>query len=252
MNTNKPLFCLTFGAALLAAATLSAQEISADAIECLPNEANTMLAAKVTPEIDGSESMRLYFRRLNRTGAFYWVEMNSKGDGNYWTVFPKPEERDQRELTDEWFEILEDRDWMEGHDREWLEDWLEQQEHEAAEYYLAVADVGGNEISRTPTQLTKVLDRDDCRNELDAFEAGQSHNLTIGETTEIQQGKEVFHWLCDGVISRVNVDGVLRGDETCRACVVAGWLPIATTAGAIVAGTTIENRVPRRASDIQP
>jgi hypothetical protein len=238
--------------ALFATSAISAHEITVDSIDCLPNEANLAMTAQVAPEIDGSEQMRVYFRRLNPNGALYWVKMTSKGGGDYWTVFPKPEDREQQELTDEWFEILEDRDWMEGRDRQWLEDWLEEQDHEAAEFYLAVTDATGAQISRTETQLARVLDRDDCYVGLDPFEFGQSRNLTIGETTELQQGNEVFHWLCDGIVSRVNTDGVLRGDETCRACVIAGWIPIATGAGAIVAGTTIEKREPRRASDTQP
>ncbi|MFQ5525875.1 MAG: hypothetical protein ACE5GX_06390 [Thermoanaerobaculia bacterium] len=252
MKSNKSLFCLGFALSAVLATSAAAHEITATSVACLPNEVNTALIASVDPEIDGSEQMRLYFRRLNQTGAFYWVGMNSKGDGKYWTVFPKPEDREQQELSDEWYEILKDRDWMEGHDRDWLEDWLEEQTHEAAEYYLAVTDVQGHELSRTKTLLTRVLDRGECSGALDAFETGQSRNLTVGETTEIQAGREVFHWLCDGIVSRVDADGVLRGDEVCRACVVAGWLPIATAAGAIVAGTTIETREPRRASDIQP
>lgn len=233
-------------------ASASAQEITTAPLECLPNESTIGFSAQVAPEIDGSEQVRLYFRRLNRTGAFYWVQMNPKGDGDYWVVFPKPEERNQQELTDEWWEILQDRDWAKDHDREWLEDWLEDQEHEAAEFYVAVADVTGAEVSRSETLLVEILNYEDCRFALDPFEVGQSQNLVVGETTDFQRGKEIFHWLCDGVVSRIDPVGVLRPDETCRSCVVAGWLPIASTAGALVAGTTIEKREPRRASDTQP
>lgn len=252
MCREKGVRCLSLAAVLFCASSLAAHEISFDPVECLPNEANRAVTARVTPEIDGSEQMRLYFRRLNPTGALYWVEMTSAGDGTYWTVFPKPEEREQPELTDEWYEILKDRDWMEGRDREWLEEWLEEQGHEAAEYFLAVTDVAGTQLSRTRMELVQVREREDCEAPLDAYEFGQSRNLTIGETTELQQGREVFHWLCDGVVSRVDADGVLRGDETCRACVIAGWLPIATGSGAVLTGTTIDRREPRRASPIRP
>ncbi|MCP4202457.1 MAG: hypothetical protein GY769_11055 [bacterium] len=252
MSIRQGVLYLGTAAALFLAPGASALEISTKPLECLPSESTIGYSAQVAPEIDGSEQARLYFRRLNRTGAFYWVEMNAKGDGNYWVVFPKPEEREQQELTDEWWEILQTRDWMKGNDREWLEDWLEAQKHEAAEFYVAVADVTGTEISRSETKLVQVLDYEDCRFALDPFELGQSQNLTVGETTELQQGREVFHWLCDGIVSRTNSIGVLRADETCRACVVAGWLPMASAAGALVAGTTIDRREPRRASDIQP
>ncbi len=252
MSIRQGVVYLGVACAVFLGAAASAQEIGTAPLECLPNESTIGYSAHVAPEIDGSEQVRLYFRRLNRSGAYYWVKMNPKGDGDYWGVFPKPEERNQQELTDEWWEILQDRDWMKSHDREWLEDWLEDQEHEAAEFYVAVADVGGTDIARTETRLVEVLDHDDCRFGLDAFEVGQSENLTVGETTELQRGKEVFHWLCDGIVSRVNPIGVLRPDESCRACVLAGWLPVGTVAGALVAGTTIDRREPRRASDTQP
>lgn len=229
-----------------------AATVSSGVLECLPNEANTSASAQVTPEISGSQQVRLYFRRLNRGGAYYWVEMNPKGDGNYWSVFPKPENRDQGELTDEWWEILKDRDWMAGHDRDWLGNWLEDQEHEASEYYVSVTDVTGKEIARSSTQLAPIVDRDNCEHGMNVRGIGQARNLVVGETTALQEGKEVFHWLCDGIVTRVNSDGVLRGDETCRACVVAGWAPVAATAGALVIGTTIEKREPRRASNTQP
>lgn len=252
MSTRYFAVSIALGLSLFFATGASAQEITTGPLECLPNESTIAIAAEVAPEIAGSEQMRLYFRRLNRTGAFYWVQMNPKGGGEYWAVFPKPEEREQQELTDEWWEILQDRDWMEDRDREWLEEYLENLEHEAAEYYLAVTDVSGSEISRSETQLVEVKDYDDCRFGLTQMEIGQSENLTVGETTDFQRGKEVFHWLCDGIVSRIDPNSVLRADETCRSCVVAGWLPIASTAGALVAGTTIEKREPPRASDTQP
>lgn len=239
-------------ASIVCAGAEASERIGATELECLPNESTIAFSAQVVPEIDASKQVRLYFRRLNPTGAYYWVKMNAQGEGNYWTVFPKPEERDQQELTDEWWEILKNRDWAQGHDRDWLEEWLEGQEYEAAEYYAAVVDVKGAELTRTETRLVPVLDYDDCRFGLTPFELGQSLNLTIGETTDFQLGKEVFHWLCDGIVSRVDPIGVLRADETCRSCVVAGWLPIASAAGALVAGTTIEKREPPRASDTQP
>lgn len=249
---------IKMGAVYLALAAVSvagleaAERIGAQELECLPNESTIAFTAQVAPEVDASKQVRLYFRRLNPTGAFYWVKMNALGDGNYWTVFPKPEEREQQELTEEWWELLQERDWARGRDREWLQDWLESQEHEAAEYYAAIVDVSGTQISRTKTQLVEVRDYDDCRFGLEPIEFGQSQNLVVGETTDLQRGKEVFHWLCDGIVSRVDPVGVLRADETCRSCVVAGWLPIASTAGALVAGTTIEKREPPRASATQP
>ncbi len=194
--------------------------ISVGGLACLPLEENTTLAAKVTPEIGGS-SVRLYFRRLNPVGTFYFDEMIASGDGDYWTVYPKPEDREQQQLTDEWWEILKDRDWMEGKDRDWLEDWLEDQENEAAEYFVAVHDAKDARLSRSDMRLVEVRDEDDCPTDMDEWQSGWAENLTVGETTEIQQGKPVFHWLCDGIVTRINFESVLRPDEFCRACVVA-------------------------------
>jgi hypothetical protein len=248
----RAIFCAA--GVLLTTAVGEAQSIAPDSLQCLPNEMNSSFSARVAPEVKGSERVRLYFRRLSPTGAFYWVEMNSTGGGSYWTVFPRPEQRDQQDLTDDWWEILKDRDWMkaEDRDRQWLDNWMESRDHEAAEYYVAATDASGQEVARSETLLVEVRAREECSVELNPFEAGQAANLTIGETTPLQAGKEVFHWLCDGIISRVNSEGILRGDGICRACVVAGWLPVTAAAGAVVAGVTIEEREPRRVSETQP
>ena len=84
---------------------------------------------------------------------------------------------------------------------------------------------------------------------LTRHEFGRTQTLTVGETLETQEGNEVFHWLCDGIVSRINFEQVLRPDELCRACVVAGFFPPAA-AGAVVADTAIDKREPRRASDV--
>ena len=247
---RKTVLLVTLGAIL--GGVVWAQSIDVGDLECLPNEWNALLTANVDPDVQASDQVRLYFRRLNPTGAYYWIELNASGAGDHWIVFPKPEDRRQQQLTDEWWEILEDRDWMEGHDREWLEDYLDELDHEAAEYFVAVVDSAGEEISRSETMLVPVRDRDDCRVGLDPYQAGQADNLTIGETTELQHGYEVYHWLCDGIVTRVDFEGIMRGDEICRACVVATWLPVVPSGAALIAGTTIEKREPRRVSDPLP
>ncbi len=210
--------------------------------DCLPNERNAVIRASVSPETGGS-TVRLYFRRLNPEGAFYYDYFFAQGEGRYWTVFPKPEDREQLELDDEWWDVLQHRDWMEGHDREWLEELLEDQEHEFAEYYVAVHDGTGERLARSPTRLVQVRDSDDCEVELDEFEQGWSRNLTIGETHEEQYGERVYHWLCDGIVTRIDHDDVIRADEFCRACVVA-LLPdwVLPTAGAI-AGAAVMTQI---------
>ena len=90
--------------------SLAAQgpRIEVGEIECLPNERNAALEVSVTPEV-ARGSVRLYFRRLNPEGAFYYNHFLSTGEGAYWTVFPKPEDREQTRLDDEWWALLEDR-----------------------------------------------------------------------------------------------------------------------------------------------
>lgn len=116
---------------------------------------------------------------------------------------------------------LEKRHWMLEMDDAEFEDWLEKLENEPAEYFAAVHDAEGREVARSPMKVAEV--RDDCKVAMTAQQAGEAENLTIGETATWQQGEEVFHWLCDGVVTRVDPLSVLRADERCRVCVIAWW-----------------------------
>lgn len=231
----------------------AAQTVEVEQLECLPLEENAAITASVNDTAAGS-SVHLFFRRLNPVGGFYSVQAHASGGGAYWTTFPKPEDRNQHELTDDWWNVLKDRDWMEGHDRDWLDDLLENQEYEAAEYYVAVVGTDGTVTGRSDTKLVEVWDEDDCdADELDEMQEGWARNLTIGETTAEQQGEEVFHWLCDGIVTRINYMGIYRADEYCRACVV-GYIPMAAFAAGVISGAIIEHDppAPPPASPVQP
>ncbi len=219
-------------------------------LDCLPLEANAALDATVGG-LEGGDEVRLYFRRLNPVGAFYYVGNAAAGDSRYWATFPRPEDREQHQLTDEWWEILQTRDWMEGRDRDWLENYLENREQEAAEYYVAVYDETGEVRGRSKTQLVSV-EPDDCNNPLTPRQRGWADNLTVGETSTAQADKEVFHWLCDGIVTRIDTERILHPDEFCRACVVGfGFVPpLASVAGGVVTGAIIEHTPP--ASERQP
>ena len=233
--------------------------VDVEQVPCLLVEQNSVIRAQVTDNVPET-FMRLYFRRLHEeVEDFYWVEMQARGNGQYWGVLPKPadevlERRELQSLEEEvrerwarWWrqkEILDDRDpnddldtemiverasigrqeprnWMESFDDAGLERWLDELDYEPTEYYAALYDAFGQRLVSSGLRVTQV--RDVCDTNLTPVEAGLAENLTVGETAPWQVGKEVFHWLCDGVISRIDAAGVFRGDSICRACVVAWW-----------------------------
>lgn len=154
------------------------------------------------------------------------------------------------------------RDWMRALSLEELERWLDGLPNEAAEYYSVVHDVNGREIagSRSPMKVVRVTAPEDCKapsviRPVDygkvaddpnaspevlrrAREWGAASNLVVGETAEWQIGRRVFHWLCDGIVSRVDYRNILREDDVCRACAV-GFLRNPATLIPAVAGVVI-------------
>jgi hypothetical protein len=220
-------------------------------LACLPLEDNAALKARVTG-LQGGDEVRLYYRRLNPVGAFYYGAMDPSADSGFWSTFPRPEDREQHELTEEWWEILKTRDWAEGKDFEWLEEYLREQNQEAAEFYVAVYDASGKVRGRSKTMLVEVREND-CYQDLTPQQRGWAENLTVGETSIAQADKEVFHWLCYGIVTRIDTEDVLHPDEFCRACVVGlGFVPpLASVAAGVVSGSIIEHP-PTEASPRQP
>lgn len=236
--------------------------VTVDQLPCLPQGEHGVVRARVVNEVAGTE-VRLYFRRLHSVVEdFYWVEMEPQGTGEHWVVVPAPtdhepvrhdlrrdrEPEDGDHLWAAWWlakdtssdrnpngdldddEIrerasvgkLQARDWMRAMDPAALEEWLRRQTYEPAEYYAAVVAPDGTVLARSPVLVTPVTD--DCEVELDLRQQGMAKNLVIGETAVWQEEEgEVFHWLCDGIVSRVDLAGILRVDRTCRVCVVAWW-----------------------------
>jgi hypothetical protein len=197
-------------AAILAAATAPAlaQSISLAEQSCLPLERNAVVRASAAGEAPGG-SARLYFRWKGH-GEFYWVGLDPDGGGRLWATPPKP-----------------------------------RKQNDAVEEYAVLLDGAGREIARSETRTVPV--RGDCRSELSPKERGFAENLTIGETSPNQQGKDVLGFLCDGIVTRVNGAGIRRADEACRTCVVAWWqknqvlIPLAAVGG-VTTVTIIENR----------
>ena len=282
----------TVAAALVLPALAQAQtQVSAEPLACIPVKEHAAVTARVSGEPGGS-MVRLYFRRLHHEiEDFYWVAMTPSGGGDYWAVLPKPadEDREEHSLEDAeseeqrrnaqaaWWlakegsddrdpnddlneEIIEerasrgmeeDRDWMTALSLPELEAWLEEQEKEPAEYYAVVVDAAGREIATSEMRSVPVTE--DCEVELDRRQWGQANNLVIGETAPWQEGRQVFHWLCDGIVSRVDDDGILRADDRCRACAFAlNRLLVPATAGTLgVIGIIIEPE-PEPASPTDP
>lgn len=155
--------------------------ITVDKLDCVPTERNGLINANVRQEVGGTTT-RVYFR-WDQHGAFYYVDMFGEGAGRYWGIPAKPEDR-----------------------------------NEQIEAYVAVVDGAGRTIGRSETVFAPV--REDCRVEMTPRQIGVSNNLVVGETVAAQQGRKVLGFLCDGVVTRVNFEGIMRPDEICRGCVV--------------------------------
>jgi hypothetical protein len=190
------------GLLLTGAAVAHAQSVTLERPSCMPSENNGLVRA-TAPAANG-QTLRLYFRWKDHED-FYWVAMEPEAGGRFWAVPPRPEDR-----------------------------------NEQIEMYSALVDPAGKVVSRSETQIVKVTD--DCKVKLGEKELGVAENLTVGETSPKQQGKKVMAFLCYGVVTRINYEGIRRSDEVCRACVVAWWLykPVAIpTVGAALIGTGI-------------
>lgn len=179
-------------------------------VECVPNNDNGLISATV-PDVPSGAEARLYFR-WDDHGPFYWVEMAAEGGGRWWATPPKP--------TDENHQI---------------------------EYYAATVGPDGEVIARSEPVVTPVTE--DCDVELTAKERGMAENLVVGETAEEQMNEDVLGFLCDGIISRVGPNGVMRADSICRRCIVAWWdrRDALVPAAAVVGGlTTVVEASPSR------
>jgi hypothetical protein len=175
---------LAAGLLLVGAAAARAQSVSLEKPSCIPFEDNGLVRA-TAPGVAAGQSLRLYFRWKDHED-FYWVAMEPEPGGRFWATPPKPEKR-----------------------------------NEQVEMYAALVDAAGKVVSRSETEVVKVTK--DCKVQLGIKELGVAENLTVGETSPKQQGKKVMGFLCDGVVTRVNHEGVRRSDDVCRGCVIAWW-----------------------------
>lgn len=252
---------IAFVLALLFSIAGQAATVNVDQAECLPIGDNGLIMLSASEEPRGS-TVRVYFRRLHEeVEDFYYVQARPDGVGRYWAVLPKAEDEvlerfdferdaDDDNLEDGWADwwrakeqsdhrdptdVLDDevirerasrgkqepRDWLEKIDDATLQTWLEGLENEPTEYFATVNDANGQRIARSEMKVVEV--RNDCDVMLTPVQEGEAENLVVGETADWEEGERVFHWLCDGVVTRIDPEGVLRSDEICRACVIAWW-----------------------------
>lgn len=167
-----------------ALASAQAPAVTVVKAACFPEAANGVVNARVEPEVGGATA-RLYFR-WDEHGAMYYVDMTAAGRGEYWGIPAKPEP-----------------------------------ENERLEYYVAVVDPDGRTLARSESFYSPV--EDDCQVELSPVQMGAANNLTVGETVEAQEARKILGFLCDGVVTRINYEGIMRPDEICRGCVIPWW-----------------------------
>jgi hypothetical protein len=233
--------------------------VTADRVQCVPAGANVAVHATVANNRPDTFTRLFFRRMNDVVEDLYYVAMYPEGDGRYWGVMPKAEKRklDRHEIESRraeggadspealWWrekeasddrnpnkdldpdEIRErasvgkneQRDWMNTLGDQEFEQWLDTLEYEPVEYFAAVFGPAGNLLARSPMMIGEVLADSDCDVVLTPAQKGESQNLIVGETASWQRGKPVYHWLCDGVVARVNPEGIKRPDETCRTCV---------------------------------
>jgi hypothetical protein len=169
---------------LLGCAAAHAQSISVEPLKCVPKEDNAVVRAAMSADAPG-QTPRLYFRWQGQTD-FYWVAMESEPGRRFWAVPPKPERR-----------------------------------NEQVEYYAALVDASGKVSARSMSQTAPVTG--DCKPQLSPKERGVAESLTVGETAPEQQGAKVVGFLCKGVVTRINSQGIRRSDEICGPCAVVWW-----------------------------
>jgi hypothetical protein len=265
MRSTQTAFLFVLGLASFA----EAQTITPGPLACLPNGDNGAVTARVEPTPSDDMSVRLYFRRLSlEVEDFYYVEMKASGGGNFWTVFPQPEDTtlEEKKLKSaqsdetawaEWWRTkegsanrdpnpdldagvikeraslgkLEKRDWMSAQDDKALQGFLKNLTAEPAEYFFAVYDPSGQQVARSSQQVVEV--RDDCQAALTPEQAEMAKDLTVGETAPWQAEERVFHWECTGIDERIDPQNAKRDDNSCM--VVAWWPQAAATALAALA-----------------
>lgn len=270
---------LSVVSALAAGTPLLAAGLVAGDLACLPLGEHAVVTARTDAPLAEEESLRVYFRRLSHeVEDFYWVEMTrDEATGGWWAVLPLPESarlaRKELEgytgadLTAAWWKTKETteerdpnrdldaetirekasvgrndrRDWLLDGDPAELDGWLATQKYEPAEWFLARVDAEGRALERTPMRVAPI-DKD-CRVELTDDQRDEANELDIGDTAAWQEGDVPFHWECEDISRRIDVDGD-EGQQVCPAAIV--WWPAAAGGLGALGYVVVTDDDPRR------
>lgn len=190
---RKLYFGLILGSLLApAAATAAPAIVDLRGLPCLPRERNSVVLATVSPDL-ADYQVRLFFRR-DGYGDAYFIQMVKFDDkGHFYAVLPKPD-----------------------------------RQNEEVEYHVHVRGADKQTLASSPILIAPVTG--DCKVEMTKEQEEMSNELVVGETRVDQKGHPVAWFLCDGIVSRIDVFDDQRPDEFCA--VPPGPVPIIASGGA--------------------
>lgn len=173
-------------------------------LPCVPRERNSVVYATVSPDIKDYQ-VRLFFRRDGHGDAYFMVMTKADDKGHYFAILPKPD-----------------------------------RQNEEVEYHVHVRGPQKETLASSPILIAPVTG--DCKVELTKEQDDLSNELVVGETRVDQKGHPVAWFLCDGIVSRIDVADEKRPDEFCA--VPPGPVPI-VAAGPVSIGTPTEASISR-------
>lgn len=182
---------------LVVTATAFAEpSIEATFPSCVPSQGNSVVKVALKPDT-GWALVRAYFRATENKADFF-MEMRAVGDGRFFAVLPKPDSKTS-----------------------------------AVEMYVVARDAEGRPVKSGPITVKA---SGGCKVTLTEEEQRYAQNLVVGNTVVDQEGKVVEGFLCDGIVSRIDVKGALRPDEQCRRVLIAAAAANSALIPALVVG----------------
>jgi len=174
-----------------AVATAAPAVVDVRGVPCLPRERNSVVYATVSPDL-ADYQVRLFFRRDGHGDAYFMAMTKFDDKGHFYAVLPKPD-----------------------------------RQNEEVEYHVHVRGADKQTLASSPILIAPVTG--DCKVELTKEQEDLSNELVVGETRVDQKGRPVAWFLCDGIVSRVDIFDEQRPDEFCS--VPPGPVPIVAYGG---------------------